>query len=307
MDKERINSNDDSQNKSGYVGMMAPSKSSAPLVAGFLGGVVSTTLLLPMDVVKLRLQVDESDLRLRRILSKRAAATTGLGTNVSSSEPQPRPKRLNFFRVTRGILKHEGIRGLYQGWTPAVLGSAISWGGYFYIYENLKTLLAAHRVKQDCRYDQQPLSPLDNFVLAVVSGACMVPLTNPIWLVKTRMQLQMKKASEHLSQQRRQVSTTGASLETPSRTFVVAKPYRSTWDAFRTIVREEGVLALYKGAYPALLLTSHGGVQFVVYEYLKSRLTSIQRPSREEQRDWSITQRFNRSLGFLSMGAIAKV
>jgi solute carrier family 25 folate transporter 32 len=37
-------------------------------------------------------------------------------------------------------------------------------------------------------------------------------------------------------------------------------PYTGMFDAARTIVREEGVAALYKGAVPALLLTSHGGV-----------------------------------------------
>ena len=43
-------------------------------------------------------------------------------------------------------------------------------------------------------------------------------------------------------------------------------------DAARTIVREEGALALYKGAVPALLLCGQGAVQFAVYEWLKARV-----------------------------------
>ena len=35
------------------------------------------------------------------------------------------------------------------------------------------------------------------------------------------------------------------------------------------IIKEEGWLALYRGILPALFLTSHGAVQFVVYEKLK--------------------------------------
>ena len=46
-------------------------------------------------------------------------------------------------------------------------------------------------------------------------------------------------------------------------------PYKGILDAFTRIVKEEGWLALYRGILPALFLTSHGAVQFVVYEKLK--------------------------------------
>ena len=48
-------------------------------------------------------------------------------------------------------------------------------------------------------------------------------------------------------------------------------------DAVRTITREEGPLALYKGAVPALMLCGQGAVQFSVYEWLKARV-----PKRDE-------------------------
>jgi solute carrier family 25 (mitochondrial folate transporter), member 32 len=265
------------------------SKSTAPLLAGFLGGLVSTTMLLPIDVVKVRLQVDES-------IYRKTNGGSNASSSISSSLTHLTPKKLRFFRVMGGIVKYEGIGGLYQGWTAAVLGSSISWGGYFYIYENLKHVLIQYRnhaesqshvsrVSTALPSPRPTLSSMDNFLLAVVSGSCMVAITNPLWLVKTRMQLQMKRASEQL---------------------LVARPYRSTLDAFQTIVREEGMLALYKGVGPALLLTSHGGVQFVVYEFLKSRF-HIQRPTSEEQQEWSIGHRFTRSLKVLSMGAVAKM
>lgn len=38
----------------------------------------------------------------------------------------------------RVVLKREGVRGLYQGLTPAIIGACGSWGGYFYFYETAK-------------------------------------------------------------------------------------------------------------------------------------------------------------------------
>lgn len=117
----------------------------------------------------------------------------------------------------------------------------------------------------------------------------MVLITNPVWLIKTRMQLQMKKASERYN----------------------IKPYKSMADAARTIVRDEGPLALYRGCGPALLLTSHGGVQFVVYEYLRKHFhfhrVGRMRSNESDAQSMSVWQRLELSSGYLAMGATAKM
>jgi hypothetical protein len=56
----------------------------------------------------------------------------------------------------------------------------------------------------------------------------MVFLTNPLWLIKTRMQLQPGAAAQ---------------LKQPMK----QEAYRGLWHAVRTIVREEGPRGLYKG------------------------------------------------------------
>ena len=40
-------------------------------------------------------------------------------------------------------------------------------------------------------------------------------------------------------------------------------------DAFKKIVRVDGVLGLWRGLGPALLLVSHGSIQFTIYDELK--------------------------------------
>ena len=116
----------------------------------------------------------------------------------------------------------------------------------------------------------------------------MVLLTNPIWLVKTRMQLQVKSS--------------------PSRG--PALLYKSIPDAFATIVKEEGVQALYKGVAPALLLVSHGMIQFFIYEHLKMRFpANARKPTFGNNNDiyHGPMDRLKDSVGYLSMGAVSKV
>ena len=248
----------------------APRETTAPLIAGLAGGTVSTILLFPLDCIKVRLQVHEGD--------------TGIHTETAVK----RRTRLGTMRVVRGVIRHEGFAGLYQGLAPALIGSAVSWGGFFFVYERFKSELR-HRRATLTGVEQYTLTPVDNFMLACASGGVMVGLTNPIWLIKLRMQLQMRKASEHIH--------------------TSVKPYDGMLDAARTIVREEGFGALYKGSGPAFLLTSHGGVQFVVYEFLRQHF-HYARARRDETADGEMSSamiRLEKSMGYLSMGAVAKI
>jgi len=139
------------------------------------------------------------------------------------------------------IAKLEGFRALYQGLFPAVLASSLSWGGYFFFYESAKERFqwenSSHR----------SLSAFQQMYAAFEAGTIMVFITNPIWLIKTRMQLQQS----HIQSLRPQY-------------------YTGFTNAVRTIFKEEGFVGFYKGLVPALFLVSHGVVQFLVYEQLKA-------------------------------------
>jgi len=262
---------------------------------------VSTMLLLPLDNIKVRLQVNEG-MHSKTIPTPSSKSSTAASSNAGTAakNPHQRMVRVGAIRMFRGVIKYEGVRGLYQGLMPAVAGSAVSWGGFFYIYESMKRQLRHSRSQNNAAncskgnmirnegegaQEFTALSSLDNFLLGTASGVVIVFVTNPVWLIKLRLQLQMKQASQN--------------LDVKSVT-----QYNGVFDAFRKIVRADGFLGLYKGIGPALILTSHGGVQFVVYEFLR-KYFHYARAVRSTE--YSVAKRFEDSLGYLTIGAISKM
>ena len=263
---------------------LKPSNNPLPsFIAGFAGGSASTILLYPLDLVKVRLQVDER--------STARSAATSYNT-----------KGKTICTTVRGVIKHEGYLGLYKGLTPAVIGSAASWGGFFILYEELKRHILHRKMRMadaeinTIKTHQQPkvkLGPTEHFAASCMAGACMVALTNPLWLIKTRLQLQNSRLQEQLSN--------------PDKSKSIKPPYRGLTHAAYTIVKEEGFLALYKGSIPALMLVSHGGIQFVSYEFLKSRFARPEWKKSSGKNSGTIAERLRDSFGYLVMGAASKL
>ena len=259
--------------------------STIPLAAGTVAGAASTILLYPLDLIKVRLQVNESS----------------TPTDIANANKKLKTRSGPIVHMIKGIIRHEGVYGLYNGISPAVIGSSISWGGYFFFYEGIKkTMLQNKKQKRLNQIDSKrieehiSLGPLENFTAACLSGAIMVGFTNPIWLIKTRMQLQIKISNEHKQ----------SSVKEPSTNMKLKPPYKNVLDAAKTIYKEEGVAGLYKGSIPALMLVSHGGVQFVCYEFLKGHFGTYQKSSFRSQ---SVFNRLEDSLGYLAMGAMSKI
>ena len=101
------------------------------------------------------------------------------------------------------------------------------------------------------------LPPAAHLAAAAEAGAAVAVLTNPIWVAKTRLQLQ------------RRPGAAGAPAD--------AARYTGLTHALRSIVADEGVRGLYRGLGPSLALVSHGALQFTAYEALKKRALAAQR------------------------------
>ncbi|RMJ21870.1 carrier protein [Aspergillus sp. HF37] len=188
-----------------------PSPSVVETVAGFTAGVVSTLSLHPLDLIKTRLQVDRSSY-----------------SRVGGS-----------LRVIRDIAQHEGgAAALYRGLTPNLVGNSSSWAVYFLCYGNIKD--AMRRLRSGRR--EEELTSWNYFAASGAAGILTSILTNPIWVIKTRM------------------LSTGS--QTPG-------AYPSFLSGAARIFRAEGVAGFYRGLVPSLFGVSHGALQFMAYEQLK--------------------------------------
>ena len=108
-----------------------------------------------------------------------------------------------------------------------------------------------------------------NFWSSIIAGASSTIVTNPIWVIKTRL---MSQTSNH-GRTRFSVFPKGANTPTSRPTLHAPWHYRSTLDAARKMYTHEGILSFYSGLTPALLGLTHVAVQFPAYEFLKTKFT----------------------------------
>ena len=110
-------------------------------VSGSTAGMVSVLALHPLDVIKTRLQgasptLNRTDTSLHSAAARDPRSST---PNVRPNPPRlplhsPRSHRQaagdvqGTFHAFRTVLAREGVRGLYAGLSPALIGSTVSWG-----------------------------------------------------------------------------------------------------------------------------------------------------------------------------------
>lgn len=182
-------------------------------IAGLSAGALATPVVHPLDVIKTRLQIHRS----------------------TSS------KSVSSYRAVRSLLQAEHpLSAFYRGLTPNILGNASSWAAFFYLKSIVERQLQSLHINHSTH--PRSLNPVDYFLASGTAGLLTTGVTNPIWVLKTRM-----LSSDRGSQ--------GA--------------YTSTWAGAKDIVRKEGWRGFYKGLAASCLGVTHGAVQFAVYDPLK--------------------------------------
>ena len=196
------------------------------------------------------------------------------------------------FSALRTIYIEEGVVGWYQGFTPAVCSVAVFWTVYFPCYDYTKEAIA----------DASGLptgSPLVHMTAAAASGLLTDVITNPLWVVRTRLATQALRAlpppqtaaavaggggragvgapvtTPPVNSPAAAVSRSAAAATSASGVANAMEPqYRSMRHAFVRIAVEEGPLSFFSGLSASILGLSHIMIQFPLYEFIKRELST---------------------------------
>ncbi|KAL9540324.1 hypothetical protein MBANPS3_009737 [Mucor bainieri] len=184
-----------------------------------VGGLVGAVCTSPLDVVKTRLQSTFYQQGIEKGI-KHTGSVWGHFTETGKLLVQ--------------IKQIEGIRGYFKGLGPNLIGVIPARAINFYAYGNGKKFFS------ELNHGKE--TAIVHLASAATAGIITSTLTNPIWVVKTRLQLQGKK-----------------------------RIYTNSLNCAWTIFKKEGTKGLYKGMSASYLGVAEGTIQWVIYENLKKR------------------------------------
>jgi solute carrier family 25 protein 33/36 len=213
------------------------------------GGITAAVLTAPLDVLRTRFQ---SDFYRSQIVTSRNLR----GVPAIESLSLFRSSMLHFsetIQILKAIPRVEGYPALFKGVGPLMTGVVPSTAIKFYTYGNFKRLITQHM-------NGGKEATWVHVLAAASTGIVVCTVTSPIWVVKTRVQLDRAIGTNLTGQ-------------------VVRRRYTNAFDCASKILREEGVFAFYRGLSAGFLGVSETALQWAVYErmkvYLKARREHI--------------------------------
>ncbi|KAJ8378886.1 hypothetical protein AAFF_G00233200 [Aldrovandia affinis] len=228
------------------------------LFAGGCGGTVGAIMTCPLEVLKTRLQ--SSRIALRPVFQVQLGTLSGTGVL------RPGPVTPGLLQVLRSILEKEGPKSLFRGLGPNLVGVAPSRAIYFAAYSKSKEGFNSIFV---------PNSGVVHMSSAGFAAFVTNSLMNPIWMVKTRMQLEKKARGEKRM---------------------------NALQCARYVYRSEGVRGFYRGLTASYAGISETMICFLIYETLKKHMAQRRFSSPSSGSD----RRASDFLGLMMAAAFAK-
>uniref|UniRef100_A0A060TG07 ARAD1D19206p n=1 Tax=Blastobotrys adeninivorans TaxID=409370 RepID=A0A060TG07_BLAAD len=193
-------------------------------VAGGVGGMAGALVTCPLDVVKTRLQ---SDFYGSRHVASTASKIPGL-RHVADT-----------LSILTNVYRAEGVRSLFKGLGPNLVGVIPSRSINFFTYGTGKEFIATN-------FNDGKEATWVHLLAAANAGIVTSTATNPIWLVKTRLQLDKSTAVNGQRQ------------------------YKNSVDCIRKVLSQEGIAGLYRGLTASYLGVAESSLQWVLYEQMKA-------------------------------------
>nr|TKW18708.1 hypothetical protein SEVIR_5G448900v2 [Setaria viridis] len=264
-------------------------------LAGAISGGISRTVTSPLDVIKIRFQVQ-------------LEPTTSWG--VLQRDVYGPSKYTGLLQATKDILREEGLPGFWRGNVPALLMYMPYTAIQFTVLHKLKTFASGSSRTEDHLH----LSPYLSYVSGALAGCAATIGSYPFDLLRTILASQgepktwnryryshLNLGSEDDSVSSFQLFLCGFAAGTFSKAAchpldvvkkrfqieglkrhprygarIESSTYKGMYHALKEIVAKEGFGGLYKGLFPSLVKSAPAGaVTFVAYEYISDWLESI--------------------------------
>ncbi|KAG1661494.1 hypothetical protein FOA52_010209 [Chlamydomonas sp. UWO 241] len=224
---------------------MAAQEALVEALAGSIGAVIGVGITYPLTTISTWQALDHNTKNEEKSeLGPGAAAKTGLQL------PTP-------LRELRAYSRDKGWAALFGGVRPCLAATAVSQAAYFFLYSSLRHAVVARNTKRNtgggtADAHTAAIGVAGSLLVAGLSGAGCVLLTNPAWVIATQM-LSNAKSSDV---ETRQLTTTQ----------VVVRVYE-----------ESGLAGFWKGLVPALVMVGNPTLQYIFYEWLTGRLLKLRR------------------------------
>lgn len=197
-----------------------PNDNVAHALAGAGGGILSMVLTYPLITLSTRAQVE----------SKKAES--------------------KFIDAVQRIIAREGIPGLYSGINSALFGISVTNFVYYYWYEWTKEFF--EKAAATAGRANKKLTTVESMIAGAIAGSATVIITNPIWVVNTRVTTRKRDEEGDLEK--------GVKKQ--------ANP--STIGTLMALLKNEGPQALFAGVMPALVLVINPILQYTLFEQMKN-------------------------------------
>ncbi|XP_059634762.1 peroxisomal nicotinamide adenine dinucleotide carrier-like isoform X3 [Cornus florida] len=290
-------------------------------LAGASGGIIAQIITYPLQTVNTRQQTERIAKKARVLIPPdRSRATTAGGTIVQILQ----------------VIRSEGLGGLYSGLRPSLFGTAASMdlvskrtigsghevdglylldaplspqGIYYYFYQVFKNKAEAIAVARRKKGRGDGTVGIFSWLLvAAIAGSVNVLLTNPIWVLVTRMQTHtqaerkiMEAKREALLREASENSLMESTLQDKLDELDSTKPHPyGTLHAAREVYKEAGITGFWKGIIPTLIMVCNPSIQFMIYETSLKHLRVKRATIKQGMKDVTATEVF-------LLGALAKL
>lgn len=168
-----------------------------------------------------------------------------------------------FLAAVQKIVAREGVSGLYSGLSSALFGISVTNFVYYYWYEWTRAFFEAAAEKSGRA--SKKLTTVESMIAGAIAGSATVILTNPIWVVNTRMTTRKAAATED-GEKKDDLEAQKARNKKPS-----------TIGTLLALLKKEGPQALFSGVVPALVLVINPILQYTLFEQMKNAVEKKRR------------------------------